>query len=121
MRPFDGRILGAIAMADGRIAVMQTGDGKTLAVVMPWRSTQIKEIRSMCSRRTTTRAAAPRDLVHRIAQMVRQLHRCSDLHVDEHGRNVLLTSQQPDYHGVKLSRNPPRKELQWSGSHANSC
>jgi hypothetical protein len=53
--------------------------------------------------------------------MVRQLHRCSDLHVDEHGRNVLLTSQQPDYHGVKLSRNPPRKELQWSGSHANSC
>ncbi|MBV6434655.1 MAG: Protein translocase subunit SecA [Bryobacteraceae bacterium] len=35
MRPFDVQILGAIAMAGGRIAEMQTGEGKTLTAVMP--------------------------------------------------------------------------------------
>ena len=33
-RPFDVQILGALAMADGRIAEMQTGEGKTLAATM---------------------------------------------------------------------------------------
>ncbi|HUQ95412.1 MAG TPA: DEAD/DEAH box helicase [Bryobacteraceae bacterium] len=35
LRPFDVQLLGAIAMADGKIAEMQTGEGKTLAAVMP--------------------------------------------------------------------------------------
>src|SRR5258708_7653393 len=30
-RPFDVQILGALVMADGKIAEMQTGEGKTLA------------------------------------------------------------------------------------------
>jgi preprotein translocase subunit SecA len=34
-RPFDVQILGALSMQDGRIAEMQTGEGKTLAAVMP--------------------------------------------------------------------------------------
>ena len=34
LRPHDEQILGAIAMADGAIAEMQTGEGKTLAAVM---------------------------------------------------------------------------------------
>jgi preprotein translocase subunit SecA len=33
-RPFDVQILGALAMADGKIAEMQTGEGKTLAATM---------------------------------------------------------------------------------------
>jgi len=33
-RPFDAQILGALAMADGKIAEMQTGEGKTLAATM---------------------------------------------------------------------------------------
>ncbi|MDZ7725654.1 MAG: accessory Sec system translocase SecA2 [candidate division KSB1 bacterium] len=35
MRPFDVQILGALAMQDGRLAEMQTGEGKTLAAVFP--------------------------------------------------------------------------------------
>lgn len=34
MRPFDVQLLGAIAMANGKIAEMQTGEGKTLTAVM---------------------------------------------------------------------------------------
>jgi len=34
MRPFDVQIIGALAMADGKIAEMQTGEGKTLAATM---------------------------------------------------------------------------------------
>jgi preprotein translocase subunit SecA len=34
MRPFDVQILGAIAMRDGKIAEMQTGEGKTLTAVL---------------------------------------------------------------------------------------
>ena len=34
LRPHDVQILGALAMADGNIAEMQTGEGKTLAAVM---------------------------------------------------------------------------------------
>ena len=34
LRPYDEQILGALAMADGAIAEMQTGEGKTLAAVM---------------------------------------------------------------------------------------
>src|SRR5579862_4099117 len=34
LRPHDVQILGALAMADGKIAEMQTGEGKTLAAVM---------------------------------------------------------------------------------------
>ncbi len=33
-RPFDVQILGALAMADGKIVEMQTGEGKTLAATM---------------------------------------------------------------------------------------
>jgi preprotein translocase subunit SecA len=33
-RPFDVQILGALAMADGKIAEMQTGEGKTLAATL---------------------------------------------------------------------------------------
>ena len=33
MRLFDVQILGALVMADGKIAEMQTGEGKTLAAV----------------------------------------------------------------------------------------
>ncbi len=33
-RPYDVQIQGALAMADGQIAEMQTGEGKTLAAVM---------------------------------------------------------------------------------------
>lgn len=33
MRPFDVQILGALAMQDGKLAQMQTGEGKTLAAV----------------------------------------------------------------------------------------
>ncbi len=33
-RPFDVQIIGALAMADGKIAEMQTGEGKTLAATM---------------------------------------------------------------------------------------
>src|SRR6202011_3897466 len=33
-RPFDVQILGALAMAAGKIAEMQTGEGKTLAATM---------------------------------------------------------------------------------------
>ncbi len=35
MRPFDVQVLAAIAMHQGRLAEMQTGEGKTLAAVMP--------------------------------------------------------------------------------------
>jgi preprotein translocase subunit SecA len=35
LRPFDVQMLAAIAMDDGRIVEMQTGEGKTLAAVMP--------------------------------------------------------------------------------------
>ncbi len=34
LRPFDVQILGALAMAEGKIAEMQTGEGKTLAATM---------------------------------------------------------------------------------------
>jgi len=34
LRPFDVQIIGALAMADGKIAEMQTGEGKTLAATM---------------------------------------------------------------------------------------
>jgi preprotein translocase subunit SecA len=34
-RPFDVQVLGAIAMQDGKVVEMQTGEGKTLAAVMP--------------------------------------------------------------------------------------
>ena len=34
LRPHDVQILGALAMAEGKIAEMQTGEGKTLAAVM---------------------------------------------------------------------------------------
>lgn len=35
MRPYDVQILGALAMDDGRIAEMRTGEGKTLTAIMP--------------------------------------------------------------------------------------
>jgi preprotein translocase subunit SecA len=35
MRPFDVQILGAIALHQGRVAEMKTGEGKTLAATMP--------------------------------------------------------------------------------------
>ncbi len=35
MRPFDVQVLAAIAMHQGRLAEMQTGEGKTLAAVLP--------------------------------------------------------------------------------------
>lgn len=35
MRPFDVQVLGAIAMHQGRLVEMQTGEGKTLAAVFP--------------------------------------------------------------------------------------
>ena len=35
LRPFDVQVLAALAMDDGHIAEMQTGEGKTLAAVMP--------------------------------------------------------------------------------------
>ncbi len=35
LRPFDEQILGALALDDGRIVDMQTGEGKTLAAVLP--------------------------------------------------------------------------------------
>jgi preprotein translocase subunit SecA len=35
MRPFDVQIVAALAMDDGRIVEMQTGEGKTLAAVLP--------------------------------------------------------------------------------------
>ncbi len=35
LRPFDVQILGACALHDGKIAEMKTGEGKTLAAVMP--------------------------------------------------------------------------------------
>lgn len=35
MRPFDVQILGALAMYDGKLAQMQTGEGKTLTAVFP--------------------------------------------------------------------------------------
>lgn len=35
LKPFDVQLLGAVAMADGKIAEMQTGEGKTLTAVMP--------------------------------------------------------------------------------------
>ncbi len=35
LRPFDVQILAALAMDDGRIVEMQTGEGKTLAAVLP--------------------------------------------------------------------------------------
>ena len=35
MRPFDVQVLGALAMNDGKLAEMQTGEGKTLVAVMP--------------------------------------------------------------------------------------
>ncbi|MCC6364546.1 MAG: accessory Sec system translocase SecA2 [Bryobacterales bacterium] len=184
MRPFDVQILGAIAMADGRIAEMQTGEGKTLTAVMPvaFHAAQGDQVHVLTANDYLARrdaewmgdvyrflgltvgfvtqgmspeerrkayacdvayatpnevgfdylrdslalkpeelvqrgfgaalldevdsilideariplviaggAAAPRELVHRIAQVVRQLHRYADFHVDEHGRNVLLT------------------------------
>ena len=34
LRPFDVQILGALAMAEGKIAEMQTGEGKTLAATL---------------------------------------------------------------------------------------
>ena len=35
MRPYDCQVSGALAMADGKIAEMMTGEGKTLTAVMP--------------------------------------------------------------------------------------
>ncbi len=35
MRPYDCQVMGALAMADGQIAEMMTGEGKTLTAVMP--------------------------------------------------------------------------------------
>lgn len=35
LQPFDVQILGALALQDGKIAEMQTGEGKTLAAVFP--------------------------------------------------------------------------------------
>jgi preprotein translocase subunit SecA len=35
MRPYDCQVMGALAMDDGRIAEMMTGEGKTLTAVMP--------------------------------------------------------------------------------------
>src|SRR5918997_2882751 len=35
MRPFDVQIMGGIALHEGRIAEMKTGEGKTLAATMP--------------------------------------------------------------------------------------
>ena len=35
MRPFDEQIVAALAMAEGAVVEMQTGEGKTLAAVMP--------------------------------------------------------------------------------------
>ncbi len=184
MRPFDVQILGAIAMADGRIAEMQTGEGKTLTAVMPvafyaaqgdhvhvltandylarrdaewmgdvyrflgltvgfvtqgmgpeerrksyacdvtyatpnevgfdylrdslalkpeelvqrgFEAALLDEVDSILIDEARIPlviaggAAAPRELARRIAQVARQLHRYSDFHADEHGRNVLLT------------------------------
>src|ERR687894_3014326 len=35
MRPFDVQIMGGIALHEGKIAEMKTGEGKTLAATMP--------------------------------------------------------------------------------------
>ena len=35
MRPYDVQIIGALAMADGHVVEMNTGEGKTLAATMP--------------------------------------------------------------------------------------
>ena len=35
LRPFDAQLLGGCALHDGRIAEMKTGEGKTLAAVLP--------------------------------------------------------------------------------------
>src|SRR5919199_3823651 len=35
MRPFDVQVLGGIALHEGKIAEMKTGEGKTLAATMP--------------------------------------------------------------------------------------
>lgn len=35
MRPFDVQVIAGMAMADGNLAEMQTGEGKTLAAVFP--------------------------------------------------------------------------------------
>lgn len=35
VQPFDVQLLGAVAMADGKVVEMQTGEGKTLTAVMP--------------------------------------------------------------------------------------
>ena len=35
LRPFDVQVVAALALARGRVVEMQTGEGKTLAAVMP--------------------------------------------------------------------------------------
>ena len=51
MRHFDVQLIGGMALHDGQIAEMKTGEGKTLTATRPWRST-----RWPCAR--TARASA---------------------------------------------------------------
>ncbi len=38
-RPYEVQLLAGMAMHEGKLVEMQTGEGKTLAAVAPWRST----------------------------------------------------------------------------------
>src|SRR5947199_308506 len=79
LRLFDVQLLGALVMSEGKVAEMQTGEGKTLAAVP-----------AICPLTLAGGDMTPPEMAHRCATIARRLRLNTDYGIDEYARNVHL-------------------------------